>query len=145
MTDELLFETDPFDIPTISPPGCIFADDTFTVWCVVDPQDMDLTRHRWHVNQPHPTRNGSKRYFRRSRHSRGCYKPPVYLHVEIMKRVSAPPSKHHTLVDHRDGDEWNCRRYNLRWATISQNNKNRRPNRGAPRARSDFSQPTFFG
>lgn len=49
----------------------------------------------------------------------------LYLHIEIMKRVKPPPSPYHIIVDHRDGDEWNCRRANLRWATKDQNNKNR--------------------
>lgn len=50
----------------------------------------------------------------------------LYLHVEIMKRVRpVPPSPAHRKVDHRDGNELNCRRANLRWATDKMNNMNR--------------------
>lgn len=49
----------------------------------------------------------------------------LYLHVEIMKRVEPPPTIFHTIVDHRDGNTFNCRRKNLRWATPKLNNMNR--------------------
>lgn len=49
----------------------------------------------------------------------------LYLHVEIMKRVEAPPSIFHTQVDHIDRDRMNCTRANLAWATVSENNKNK--------------------
>lgn len=102
----------------------IYGDRDCTVWVVVDPQDMVFTRWLWHVNEPHPTRNGKKRYFRRSTGAGGRYRPPLYLHVEIMKRIEPPPSRKHTLVDHVDGNEWNCRRSNLRWATPAMNRAN---------------------
>lgn len=48
----------------------------------------------------------------------------LYLHVEITKRALGPaPSPKH-VSDHLDGDSLNCRRSNLRWATLSQNAKN---------------------
>lgn len=120
--------TDPYDIPAVSPPGRIYSDDTLTIYAVVDPQDMVLTQHRWLINNPHPTRNGKKKYFRRSRGSGrpGKYQSPLYLHVEIMKRTGIPPpTKQHKLVDHIDGNEWNCRRSNLAWSTHAHNNSKR--------------------
>lgn len=49
----------------------------------------------------------------------------LFLHVEIMKRVEPPPSVFHTQVDHLDRNRMNCCRANLKWATPSQNNKNK--------------------
>ena len=106
----------------------VYLDNNAQTWVVVDEEDYAFfSRWCWHINKPHPTRNGTKQYARRSRSCGGRYLPPLYLHIEIMKRTGEPPpSLFHVLVDHRDGDEFNCRRYNLRWATHSMNNKNRR-------------------
>jgi hypothetical protein len=50
----------------------------------------------------------------------------VFLHVEIMKRTGKRrPTKAHTIVDHKNRDSLDCRRRNLRWATVSMNNHNR--------------------
>jgi hypothetical protein len=49
----------------------------------------------------------------------------LYLHVEVMRRSGVePPSSHHVLVDHRNGDTLDCQRANLRWATRSMNVRN---------------------
>ena len=104
----------------------IYADDNAFRWAVVDEEDFQFAvRHKWHINKPHPTRNGKKEYFCRSVGRGGDYKPKIYLHVVIMKRTGIlPPSELHTIVDHLDGDEWNCRRSNLDWVTPRQNNLN---------------------
>lgn len=50
----------------------------------------------------------------------------AYLHVEIMRRSGvSPPTFAHVVVDHRNGDSLLCARLNLRWATRSQNARNR--------------------
>lgn len=105
----------------------IYADDNAFRWAVVDEEDYQWAiKWRWHINKPHPTRNGKKEYFCRNPGSGGRYKPKLFLHVEIMKRTGIlPPSKLHKVVDHLDGNECNCRRSNLIWATILQNNRNR--------------------
>jgi hypothetical protein len=75
-----------------------------------------------------PSRGGRKFYAVRSAHrqiagKRHCR--TFYLHVEIHKRTGVPPpSAAHIIVDHRDGDSFNCRRSNLRWATYSMNSMN---------------------
>jgi len=113
------------DIPDVDPPGRIYCDHTLVIYAVVDPQDTFFTKWKWHINVPHNKRNGKKKYFRRSRSRGGVYKSPLYLHVEIMKRTGIePPTKKHKLVDHIDGNEWNCRRSNLRWATHRENRHN---------------------
>ena len=46
----------------------------------------------------------------------------LYLHIEIMRRSGLlPPTPEHTLVDHIDGDTFNCQRFNLQWATYAMN------------------------
>lgn len=48
----------------------------------------------------------------------------VFLHREITKRkLGLPPTRYH-ISDHRNGDTLDCRRINLRWATLSMNAKN---------------------
>lgn len=51
----------------------------------------------------------------------------IYLHTVVMERTGIPKPKtnQHLIVDHADGDSFNCRRSNLRWATLSFNARNR--------------------
>jgi hypothetical protein len=70
-----------------------------------------IESHTWHLNK-----SGHATYVR-SNETR------EYLHRLIM---GAP---HGLDVDHKDGDGLNCRRANLRVATRSQNNMNRRSQR----------------
>ncbi len=102
----------------------IYSDDSAQTWAVVDEVDYHwLIQWRWHINEPHHTRKGTKRYFRT--HAGWRTMGSRYLHVEVMKRTGIiPPSELHTLVNHIDGNEWNCLRINLEWATPSMNNKN---------------------
>ncbi len=49
----------------------------------------------------------------------------IWLHREICLRAHGlPPSRHHLIADHLDGESLNDRRANLRWATLSTNNRN---------------------
>lgn len=64
---------------------------------------------------------------KRKRIYRARIQSSVYLHRWIMERTGKkPPTKKHVLVDHGDGDERNCRRNNLDWATHSMNRKTAR-------------------
>jgi len=105
----------------------IYGDDRAQTWCVVDYEDYQWAlQWKWHINEPHKNRNGTKRYFRRSQSNGRRYMPPIYLHVEILKRAKKRKrTRLHHMADHKDGDEFNCRRDNLRWATVGMNNRNR--------------------
>ena len=102
----------------------IYGDDNAQTWVVVDEVDYHwAVKRKWHINKPHPNRNGTKQYFCHSNSKGGQYRgPKTYLHVEIMKRSGIPPpDQFHTLVGHLDNDEWNCRRENLAWLTPKKN------------------------
>ena len=48
----------------------------------------------------------------------------VFLHREICWREHGPPPPDKPLSDHRNGDELDCRRKNLRWADAGMNARN---------------------
>lgn len=107
-------------------PRRLYLDDEGLEFLLLDEEDYFwAVAWRWHVNKPHARRNGKKRYVCRCRGGGGRYKPKLYLHVEIMKRTGIlPPSPEFIIVDHRDGNEFNCQRSNLRWATPKMNSMN---------------------
>jgi hypothetical protein len=129
----------------------IYGDDNAQTWAVVDEVDYHfLIRWKWSWTTPNKTSNtGKKRYLRRNFEyqlespyvASGTYinpetgyevrarKPRVQqtlrLHTVIMIRTGiVPPTPKHELVDHLDGDETNCKRYNLRWSTHQMNAHN---------------------
>lgn len=106
----------------------IYAPDLRT-YCVVDEIDYQFAiRHSWCLK----TCRYNLSYFRRavSTYVGAGVRGPnltVYLHVEIMKRTGIePPLPGFTRVDHRDGDTFNNRRKNLRWATPRMNALNKK-------------------
>lgn len=82
---------------------------------------------RWH---PTPNQSGSKFYA--TRVTTLTRKPKrkdikIYLHKEILKRMGVRRrSKKHFMGDHKNGNSLDCQRDNLRYATNSMNNKNRK-------------------
>lgn len=101
----------------------IYLDDMAQHWALVSEEDYQwAVQWHWHINKPHPRRNGHKMYVRRSLSNGRRYIPPLYLHVEIQKRKGEPPpTLEHTHVDHIDGNELDCRREKLRWCTPKEN------------------------
>lgn len=104
----------------------IYGDDRASMWAVVDELDYwYFSRWRWC-----PRQWKNKIHLRRavgeSSNGQRLRTYSLYLHVEIMKRTGiAPASNLHCLVDHKNGDSLDCRRSNLRWATRTENNRNR--------------------
>jgi hypothetical protein len=124
-------EIDPFDPNTWTEPEHehhIYGLDDASLWAVVDEVDYHyLIQWRW---TPLPSGEMRNRIYLHRKTSIGPrdarIRTTVYLHIEVMKRTGVrPPSPRHCLVDHRDGDEFNCRRPNLRWVTPSQNQINK--------------------
>lgn len=113
----------------------IYGNDAASIWVVVDAVDYhDACHIKWHANAPHPARKGNKIYFRTRRGWRNG--ASIYLHVWIMRRMGIiQPSPAHCLVDHIDGNEFNCRRDNLRWMTPQGNRHHAKANANTERAR----------
>src|SRR5689334_17780885 len=82
---------------------------------LVDDEDFDfLNKWKWHANS-----NGRKNIFYAKRLDSNK--------IVSMHRVILSITDPKIIVDHKDGDGLNNQRSNLRIATPSQNNANRRP------------------
>lgn len=105
----------------------IYGDDLAQTWVVVDREDyLWAVQWKWKWKT---SRGKRKFYMCRTLTYKNRFgtqsDTSLFLHVAIMKRTGIiPPSPKHTIVDHRNGDERDCRRPNLRWATPSMNRKN---------------------
>lgn len=124
--------------PAYGPPA-ISLSDRWDLHALVDEEDLAWSR-QWKWN--HTTGSGGriadiayltgakkrgvntdKVYAKRSTRAQGRA-VSLYLHREICLRAyGQPPSDRH-VADHLNGDSLDCRRENLRWATLSQNAKN---------------------
>jgi HNH endonuclease len=121
--------SDPFDPNTWAPSTHefrIYGDNNAQTWAIVDEEDYHYFA-QWRWNWKRSPRG--KLYLRRAvgENANGLRLRTftLYLHVEIQKRTGRlPPTKSHTLVDHRNGNSTDNRRCNLRWVTPSMNNKN---------------------
>mgnify|MGYP001616685408 CR=1 FL=1 len=89
-------------------------------FAIVDDEDFEyLNQHKWHA-----CKRPTTWYAIRNIHKPDGKQTMIRMHREILK----PPSGLET--DHKDGNGLNNRRYNLRVATCSQNQQNRRKIRG---------------
>jgi hypothetical protein len=87
-------------------------------WCLVDAIDYDWAQQWKWVWDPN---SWGKPYASRSES-----RVKLWLHKELLRRFAGPPpSPEHTIGDHMSGWSRDCRRRNLRWATVQENNANR--------------------
>jgi hypothetical protein len=85
---------------------------------LIDDEDARLAEFRWYA------RVGKRTcYATRMITDASGKRVAVFLHREVLGVTDA-----HLEVDHRDGNGLDCRRFNVRVATKSQNRKNRRRN-----------------
>jgi len=94
---------------------------------VVDAEDADLACYLWCAYRS--TGRSSVYVVRRITVSKNKSRFE-YLHRVILSRKLGRPLNEDEYVDHIDVDSLNCRRSNLRLATVAENNRNRGKRRG---------------
>jgi hypothetical protein len=93
-------------------------------FALVDDEDFErLSQFRWN-SKLHNADRGDKAHRRPIRNERGKH---IYLYHDIL------PKKAGFVIDHINGDPWDNRRCNLRYATRSQNICNQQGHRGRAR------------
>lgn len=104
----------------------IWLDTACTVCALVSHEDYEWAlQWKWQITWD---RHKRKAYATRSASTHGGRRIKYYLHKEVLKRsMKLPPSAKHTMGDHGDGNSLNCERWNLDWATPSQNRRTARP------------------
>lgn len=124
-------------------PARVYAPDG-DIFALVDPEDYQwAVQWRWSLKW---SRGGTKVYMRRvvqttlqpgTAATRFRVQRTIWLHraIVIERMGLVPPTPEHVMVDHEDGDEMNCQRRNLRWATPSMNRINCRPTSATIRRR----------
>ena len=106
----------------------VYADDYANDYAVVDQIDYQyLIQWRWKLKK---SKGEKKIYLARSGHEgtrEGRICSTIFLHTEVMKRKGDPIPKTNKkiIVDHADSEGFNCKRDNLRYATLSFNRMNR--------------------
>lgn len=121
----------------------IYADDYGNDYAIVDQIDYQyLIQWRWRLKPSRRWKGTTKPklYLSRPGHEqigeddfhngfriRNRKQSTIFLHHVVAERANLPKlqTNKRLILDHADGDERHCRRHNLRWTTISFNNKNR--------------------
>ena len=103
----------------------IWLDVSAGIFATVSDEDYQWAlRWKWQITWD---RHKRKAYATRSTTGPGQRRYKLYLHKEVLLRtMKLPPSDRHTMGDHGDGNSLNCERWNLEWATPSQNRRTAR-------------------
>jgi hypothetical protein len=120
----------------------IYADDYANDYAIVDQIDYQyLVQWRWkiclsrqwagtkrrkaYLSRAVPTIIG-KDYYEDGKRFQCRRTSTIYLHRIVIERaeIPKPNTNKKLIVDHANGDGFDCRRKNLRWTTISFNNMN---------------------
>lgn len=116
----------------------IWLDSACTICALVSFEDYAWAlQWKWQITWD---RHKRKAYATRSTGGKSNGRRKLYLHKEVLLRtMKLPPTPKHTMGDHGDGNSLNCERWNLDWATPSQNRRTARPCvRPAPAAEVPF-------
>ncbi len=94
---------------------------------IVSPEDIDLLNFKWYAE----TKQGvwKTQYARRSISNGDNVKRKEFMHRAVMRRVMGRDLLSSEFIDHINGDGLDNRRENLRLASHTENNQNRRINR----------------
>jgi HNH endonuclease len=106
----------------------VYSDNRCLEWAVVDEVDYAWAiRWCWTIKEPKPNgRRGHSRYFCRAARDQDGVAYSVYLHVEVQRRRGITRPWDRAVVDHLDGNTFDCRRENLAWATHAMNRRKAR-------------------
>lgn len=115
----------------------IYGNTQLTMWAVVDREDYAWAS-QWCWSPLRSRGKADKFYLRRTitipigkdwtcehtgKRMQNRRTENLFLHTAVMERMGVkPPSKKHTIIGHLDDDQFNCRRSNLKWLTVSENN-----------------------
>jgi hypothetical protein len=102
----------------VGPTRALQLSDRMDIWCLVSGIDYHWAKQwLWRLCSNHVSEGYAGRDTTNKRR--------VWLHREVCTRHHGPPPSPDLVADHLDGDQLNNQRSNLRWATLSENNRNR--------------------
>lgn len=122
--------------PAYAPPA-ICLSDRFDVHVLVDEEDYQWARaikwrHIWSggnrmaaMEAVYGRKIWTEKLYAVAEPGTRAARRRLFLHREITERAYGPPPSPQHVSDHLNGDSLDCRRENLRWATLSQNARNR--------------------